>query len=105
MRALYPDADADGRGLYGQAHSGHSFFLRGLNAEREWCAMSHVCWVRRRLVGGQQGRTQMYMGEVSMPGRAGAYISSRRRFPAVLSHHRAYRSVHGGFLYDIPTAS
>ena len=49
-----------------------------MNAERGWCAMSHVCWVRRRLVGGQQGRTQMYMGEVSMPGRAGAYIKKSR---------------------------
>ena len=35
----------------------------------------------------------------------GFLASSRRRFPAVLSLHRAYRSVHGGFLYDIVSIS
>ena len=51
-RSLYLDADTDERGLHSPGTFWTLIFLRGLNAERGWCARPHVCWARRRLAGG-----------------------------------------------------
>ena len=61
-----------GRGYRGLrvAHARHildTHFLRGLNAERGWCARPHVCWARRRLAGGNgRERKPCFLGDLCL---------------------------------------
>ena len=66
-RSLYLDADAEDCGLHLPGTFWTLIFLRGLNAERGWCARPHVCRVRRRLAGGIGRQRKPWFPSITIP--------------------------------------